>query len=299
MILYAPRLFAVVLALVFVAPGWSIPAGKDKPRRQPPGTGVQRALDCCITLELMDTPLPNVLRQLSEMAHVPIVWDRNVAYGNPDEMLVALRAKDTKLRHVLQNVTGQHGLTFGIVGDHIIVGTEEIVNLRQLRQRVDVSLDHQPLSRAINDLAMQTGANVVLDPRARKTAEEAYLSLVLNDTPLETAVRLMAELGGLCVVRLGNVLFVTTEDRAEKLKSESEAVRAPVKETAPTATQQVPQPQVLPAGPAPAKAVPPPPQEGLPPSAFRVLPHRGTVRQRLANLLEMTAFFISSRLLLQ
>jgi hypothetical protein len=299
MILYAPRLFAVVLALVFVAPGWSIPAGKDKPRRQPPGTGVQRALDCCITLELMDTPLPNVLRQLSEMAHVPIVWDRNVAYGNPDEMLVALRAKDTKLRHVLQNVTGQHGLTFGIVGDHIIVGTEEIVNLRQLRQRVDVSLDHQPLSRAINDLAMQTGANVVLDPRARKAAEEAYLSLVLNDTPLETAVRLMAELGGLCVVRLGNVLFVTTEDRAEKLKSESEAVRAPVKETAPTATQQVPQPQVLPAGPAPAKAVPPPPQESLPPSAFRVLPHRGTVRQRLANLLEMTAFFISSRLLLQ
>ncbi len=271
MILMTPRLFAGIVTVALVAPGWSIPAGKDKPRRSAPLEAVQRALDCCITLELTDTPLPSVLRQLGEMAQVTIVCDRHVAYGNPDEMLVVVKARDSKLRNVLQTVAGQHGMTFGVVGDHIVVGTEEIVHMRQLRQRVNLSCQEQLLSRALHDLATHTGANVVLDPRVRKKADEFRVTLHLQDVPLETAVRVLAEMGELCAVRMGNVLFVTTEDRAEKLKSETEPAAVPMKEAAPSdASPVVPQPMVLPAGPAPVRVVPPMPD----PRASLSLPTR-------------------------
>lgn len=283
--LNAPRLIAGLVTLLCVASGWSIPAGKDKPRRSSPTEIVQRALDCSITLELTDTPLPNVLRQLGEMAQVTIVCDRHVAYGNPEELLVVVKAKDSKLRHVLQAIAGQHGMTFGVVGDHIVVGTEEVVNIRQLRQRVNLASQEQPLSQALHELAVHTGANVVLDPRARRTADESRVTLNLQDVPLDTAVRLLAEMGGLCAVRMGNVLFVTTEERAERLKSEPDPApaAAPVKEAAPAH----PQPMVLPAGPAPVRAVPPlpAPRAAVAP-ALRLWPFRISVRNRLGQLLE-------------
>lgn len=299
MICHTPRHFAVVFCLIFVAPGWSIPAGKDRPLRDPPGAAAQRALDCCITLEVTDAPLAGVLRQLSDLAHVPIVWDRHVHSGNPDEMLVAVKAKETKLRQVLQTVTGQHGLTFGVVGDHIVVGTEEVVNLRQLRQRVDLTLLEEPMTVALHELAKQTGANVVLDPRARKSAEECRLTLTLKDVPLETAVRLLAELSGLCALRMGNVMFVTTEDRAEKIKSEMGSAMTSNKEAATPATPNGPQPMVLPAGPPPVRAVPPPaaPRAVLPPFGMRWFPFRAPV-QRMVNCVELAALLVSQRLAL-
>lgn len=287
MILYAPRLIAGFVTLLCVAPGWSIPAGKDKPRRSSPSEAVQRALDCKITLELMDTPLPNVLRQLGEMAQITIVCDRHVAYGNPDELLVVVKAKDARLRQVLQTIAGQHGMTFGVVGDHIVVGTEEVVNIRQLRQRVNLSCQEQPLSQALHELAVHTGANVVLDPRARRLADEFRVTLNLQDVPLDTAVRLLAELGGLCAVRMGNVLLVTTEDRAEKLKSEAELAPAatPVPEAAPAPA--APQPMVLPPGPAPVRAVPPmPAPRAALPMPLRFWPLRTAVRHCLGQLLD-------------
>ena len=47
------------------------------------------------------------------------------------------------------------------------------------------------------------------------------MTLQLEDVPLETAVRLLARLAGLKPVRLDNVLFVTTEERADKLRPDA------------------------------------------------------------------------------
>src|SRR5205814_856089 len=121
-----------------------------------------------------------------------------------------------------RTVCSQHGLTFAIVGDHILISTEDVVNYRQLRQRVSVDLDGIALPKALKDLSVQTATNLLLDPRSIKTAGDAKITLQLEDVPLDTAVRLMAEMAGLKPVRLGNVLFVTTEERAERLKVDAD-----------------------------------------------------------------------------
>jgi hypothetical protein len=288
MIAHASRILALLIP--FVSAGFvnAMPAGKESARKETPADALRKALDFGITLELTDTPMADALRQLGEMAKVNIIWDRNVVFGNPDEMMVSLKAKETKLRSVLLTITSQHGLSFGIVGDHILVGTEEAVNYRQLRQRVRIHFDGEPLPKALKDLAMDSGANVVLDPRAQKAAEDQKVVLKLDDVPLESAVRLMAEVAGLKPVRLGNVLFVTTEDRAEKLKTDPDSAPPMQKEAAPVAS-----PMVLPAGPPPAPALPPAPARGTfsavkpqPAPPARWAPFNGFFRQRVQNLFD-------------
>ena len=46
------------------------------------------------------------------------------------------------------------------------------------------------------------------------------VTLSVEDVPLETAARLVAEVAGLKAVAVGNVIFVTTESRAAKLRAE-------------------------------------------------------------------------------
>src|SRR5438309_2064829 len=63
--------------------------------------------------------------------------------------------------------------------------------------------------------------NVVVDPRLKDKAD-AKVTLKLDDVPLETAVRLLAEVAELRAVRMNNVLFVTTPERAEKLRPDAD-----------------------------------------------------------------------------
>jgi len=59
--------------------------------------------------------------------------------------------------------------------------------------------------------------NLVLDGRHEKEGA-AKVSLQLEDVPLETAVRLLAEMAGLKALRLNNTMFVTTKDIAAELR---------------------------------------------------------------------------------
>lgn len=252
------RALALAMTLLLASALAATPAGQEGPRKETPAEALRKSLDHSITLELENIPLHHVLRQLGEMAKVNIVLDRNIvlALSDPADMPVNLKAKDMKLAAALRTVTGQHGLTFAIVGDHIFVSTEDIVNYRQLRQRVTFDLDGVALGSALRDLAQRTSTNLVVDPRSAKDADAAKVTLKLDDVPLETAVRLMSEMAGLKPVRLGNVMFVTTEDRAEKIKAEGESKAPPA--TLPAGGSPVNAPMILPAGPGqPAPAVPP------------------------------------------
>src|SRR5260370_9665286 len=131
-----------------------------------------------------------------------------------------------KLKTALRTVAGQQGLSFGIVGDHILVSTEETVCQRQLRQHISVDLEDVQFTKALKDLAKSTATNLVLDPRQAKLADTAKVSMKLDDVPLETAVRLMSEMAGLKPARMGNGLFVTKVDRADKLKDADHATNA-------------------------------------------------------------------------
>jgi type II secretory pathway component GspD/PulD (secretin) len=257
MLAFASRGLVLAIALVLAGSAAATPAGKEGPRKETPADTLRKALDFGVTLELTDTPLPAVVQQLAEMAKVNLVLDKNVSFTITDqsEMLVSLKARDTKLRTVLHTIASQHGLTFGIVGDHILISSEEVVNHRQLRQRVSLDLNGEVMVKAVKDLAQNTGTNILIDPRSQKAAEGAKVTLQLDDVPLDSAVRLMAELNGLKSVRMGNVLLLTSEERAEKLRAEGEAPTPGPREGV-INTPATPLPMMLPTGPEAPPALP-------------------------------------------
>src|SRR5262249_13800110 len=83
-------------------------------------------------------------------------------------------------------------------------------------------VDGQQMVQAIKKLAAETGTNLLIDTRVMKEAQTA-VTLQLEDVPLETAVRLMAEMVGLKPVRVGNVLFVTSKATAQEMRQDNEA----------------------------------------------------------------------------
>ena len=63
--------------------------------------------------------------------------------------------------------------------------------------------------------------NVVLDARAIKEGQ-ATVTADLANVPLDTAVRMFADMAGLKVVKLDNSLYVTSKDNAKVLLKEQE-----------------------------------------------------------------------------
>jgi hypothetical protein len=90
---------------------------------------------------------------------------------------------------------------------------------RQMQQRVTIDLDKADFATALKQLARDTGTNLILDSRLGKEANHP-VTFQAEDVPLETAVRLMAEMVGLKPVRVGNVLFVANEANGTKLRND-------------------------------------------------------------------------------
>jgi hypothetical protein len=99
---------------------------------------------------------------------------------------------------------------------------------RQLKQRIAVDYEAVPLGKALKDLSTKYGVNVVIDPRTAKTkAADNPVTLQVDDVPFEAAVRLLCEMADLKPARMANVIFVTTEDRADKLRNSDSLVPTP------------------------------------------------------------------------
>jgi hypothetical protein len=88
----------------------------------------------------------------------------------------------------------------------------------------------QPLEDALKKLSNVTGYNIVLDARAGDKAR-AQITADLADVPLDTAVRILADMSDLKAVLLDNVLYVTAKENAENLQSEYRQRRINAKET--------------------------------------------------------------------
>jgi hypothetical protein len=84
-----------------------------------------------------------------------------------------------------------------------------------LDDRTVINLNKVPLHQALSNLT-RSGFNIVIDPAVGKKAEEE-VTLMLNGTSCEAAVKMLAEVAGLRAVRLDNTMFVTTPEKADKL----------------------------------------------------------------------------------
>ncbi|HJZ93842.1 MAG TPA: hypothetical protein VKE40_23415, partial [Gemmataceae bacterium] len=205
--------------------------GDSKAEKGNAAEAIRKALDSTQTFEFTGVTLPNVLNTLSEHYKINIVLDRAALQQmgfEAETLQVELKKLDGKLRQALRSIVGQYNLTFAIVGDSLLITTEEVAVYRQLKQRITVDYDSVPLQKAVKELAGKYGVNVVIDPRAVKTkAADNPVTLQVDDVPFEAAVRLMCEMADLKPARMGNVIFITTEARADKLKDSDSLVPTP------------------------------------------------------------------------
>jgi hypothetical protein len=126
----------------------------------------------------------------------------------------------------LDSKTGlENGVTFLIRDASIVITTVDAAR-RKILGNSDQPLPHlvtrnfenKRLDLALRELSKigQGGyLNVVLDTRAAEQAKTP-VSGFFNNAPLDTVVRLLADMANLTVVRLDNILYVTTPENAKK-----------------------------------------------------------------------------------
>ncbi len=219
------------LTLLALTLTWALPLsaaqnGKEPAKTLTPAEAARKALDQKITLDFVGQSFQEAVNHLREKTKVNFILDGQAAHGmaiGPDgqPLGVHLKITDGKVRQALQNTLTPMGLTYVILRDGVLITHQQFAHHRQMQQRVSLDLDSVPLRDALKQLARETGANLIIDPVVTKQAQ-AGVTLQLDDTSLETAVRLLTEMGGLKSVRIGNVLFVTNEDKATKLRRETE-----------------------------------------------------------------------------
>ncbi len=196
---------------------------------------LRKALDQVRDLEIANQPLDAAVNQLREQTGINFVIDQAaVSASLPGVSLPGISSVPVPggsyahlslngqfhhlpVRTALTRLLRPHNLTHALVGDTVLITTKEKATDRQLEQRVSLNADALSLSGLLKQLARETGANLVLDPRAAKEGQTA-LTLRLDEVPLQTAVEVMADEAGLRAVRMDNVLYVTSEARAEKLR---------------------------------------------------------------------------------
>jgi hypothetical protein len=149
------------------------------------------------------------------------VLKTEVANPNPLPPMKNVRL-DTVLRKLLGRVPVPSGATYLIRQDHVEITTNTFVtpevwggvpnNVPRL-PLVWATLDKVPLEDALKDLAEQADFNVLLDNRVAEKGKTP-VSARLRNTPLDTAVRLLADMADLRPVHLDNVLYVTTKEKA-------------------------------------------------------------------------------------
>jgi type II secretory pathway component GspD/PulD (secretin) len=198
----------------------------EEPKSAPaPISKIRAGLDKTVTIDFTGQSLADALNHFRDKTGVPINIDpiMFVQMGlNPNDPMggqVTIKGTNEKASQILRRTLSAQRLGYVILEDGVLVTSEDGAVMRQMRQRVSVDLDEVPLKKAVRDLAKNHGINLVIDPRVTKEAD-APVSLQLDNTGIETALRLLAEMAQLKAVRMGNVVFITDETKAKKIRDE-------------------------------------------------------------------------------
>ncbi len=222
--MFAVAVFAAAPAVTYAtAPVPVVPAKNANPM-----DAARKALDEVGDINYQGKSLNDIIGDLKDKSKVEVIIDPMVyQFGlDPNQPNVTIALKNVKLKDGLRQVLAPFNLKCGLTKDGLYISTEEGLTTKQLRQRVSVDCDGTAFATAVKQLAADCGANVVIDPRLKEKANAA-VTLKLEDVPLETAIRLLAEVADLGAVRMSNVLFVTTAERAEKLRPSSDGPTQP------------------------------------------------------------------------
>jgi hypothetical protein len=217
----------MVAGALLIALAFGLRAAPNPGDKIGPAEKTRKALDRPITVKIEKQTLRATLDQLKQKGDVNIVldaWTIQQQPAGPSETDPApwdFDLKEVKLKSALRTVLQPYGLTYVVLGDVIVVTTEEMADLRQMHQVVDVDLEHVEIAEALHRLSRASAVNVLLDSRVGDKAK-AKVNLEMEDVPLDTAVRLLSEMAGLKPVKVGNVLFVTTKEHADEIRQDPE-----------------------------------------------------------------------------
>ncbi len=132
----------------------------------------------------------------------------------------------TVLRIVLAGLPCESGAVYVLRTDSVEITTREalrtelrIPETRPLLPLVWDVLEDTPISKALAKVTETTSFNVIVDPHVKDHVQD-QVSVQFNNVPVDTAVRLLANMAGLSVVWLDNVFFVTSADNAKRLREE-------------------------------------------------------------------------------
>jgi hypothetical protein len=228
---WSPLAAGLALAWALTPPALAAaPATPEtKAKADSPSEKIKKALDQTISLDITEQPLHLAINQLREQTKINFVLDRFTIQQmgiDPESAQVTVKLKDVKARTALRMILNSYNLSFAIIGDTVLISTDDMAMFRQMRQRVNLDVDKVEIAKAIKQLARDTATNLIIDNRAAKEAQTA-VTLQMDDVPLETAVRLMAEMAGLKPVRVGNVLFVTTKANANEMRQDPDLAPNP------------------------------------------------------------------------
>jgi hypothetical protein len=101
---------------------------------------------------------------------------------------------------------------------------EDIENWQSPLPLVCAEFSETPLADALKEIARTGDSNILLDGRIA-TEAKTKITADLVAVPVETAVRLLADMAGVKLVRLGNVYYVTSKENARVLQDEEDKAR--------------------------------------------------------------------------
>ena len=158
-----------------------------------------------------DPPLENVLETAVKLPKLPGITIHNVL-----DLLLAPLSDRQKVVVIVKR--GAIFITCAKSRESVMTYTGPA-----FLEYVKLSADDQPFTEAIRELMDQTGANIVIDGRAKEQAKK-LVSAQLQDAPLLTAVHVLADAVELKVVLMDNVIYVTTPENALKWKQHQAAM---------------------------------------------------------------------------
>jgi hypothetical protein len=217
---------ALCLASGFATAAPAAPDSKDKAAGS--ADKIRQALDQPIALEISEQPLSAALAKIREQTKVNFVVDKMLLQQmgmDPDQLPVTLKIKDAKARTCLRSILSPYNLGYAIIGDTVLISTDDMVMQRQMKQRVSIDLEKVDLAAALKQLSKETATNLLLDTRVPAKDAKSTVTLQLDDVPLDTAIRLVAEAGGLRPVQVGNVMLVTTKNLANEMRNDPELMQ--------------------------------------------------------------------------
>jgi RNA polymerase sigma factor (sigma-70 family) len=159
--------------------------------------------------------------------------------ANPNPIPAMNATLEEVLGKILSHIPVPSGATYLVRKDHIEITTGTAVrselgrptgsfdpfggsemgdlSVPPLPPLVVQKFEGTPLPEALDKIAESADVNVLLDPRA-EGVDTVKVRARLYNVPADTAVRLLADMAGLGVARVDNVLYVTTPENAQRLQ---------------------------------------------------------------------------------